>query len=146
MPDLIAIGQGLNAAKALFDIGKTMLGLRDSAQLLEATVEFNQQLLTVQRALLDAQAEQTALVQNISALEKEIADLKALDHEKEKYELKKVRRGIAYTLKPEAQGTEPPHFICAQCYDDGKRSIMQNFNPATPPAYKCNRCGNTFLT
>ena len=28
MPDLIAIGQGLNATKALMDIGKILLGLR----------------------------------------------------------------------------------------------------------------------
>jgi len=46
-------------------MGKTMLGLRDSAKVLEATVEFNQQLLSVQRALLDAQAEQTTLIQTI---------------------------------------------------------------------------------
>jgi len=44
------------------------------------------------------------------------------DHEKEKYELKKVGRGIAYTLKPEAEGTEPPHLICARCYE-GRQAI-----------------------
>ena len=60
-----------------------------------------------------------------------LIDLLPGDHEKEKYELKKVGRGIANTLKPEAQGAEPPQFICALCYEDGKRSIMQNFNPAT---------------
>jgi hypothetical protein len=76
MPDLIAIGQGLNAAKALMDIAKTIVGLRDSGKLLEATVEFNQRLLSVQKALLDAQAEQAALVQTIGDLEKEIAPLK----------------------------------------------------------------------
>ena len=51
MPDLIAIGQGLNAAKALMDIAKTIVGLRDSGKRLEATVEFNQQLFSVQKSL-----------------------------------------------------------------------------------------------
>jgi hypothetical protein len=65
MPDLIAIGQGLNAVKALMDIGKTLVGLRDSAKLLEAKVEFSHQLFAVQKALLEAQAEQATLVQTI---------------------------------------------------------------------------------
>jgi len=103
MPDLIAIGQGLHAVKALTDMGKTMLGLRDSAKVLEATVEFNQQLLSVQRALLDAQAEQTTLIQTIGALEKEVAGLTAWNAEKEKYELKKNRARICSRF--EAGGT-----------------------------------------
>ena len=49
MPDLIYIGQGLNAVKALTDIAKTMVGLRDSAKLLETTVEFNQQFLSYKK-------------------------------------------------------------------------------------------------
>jgi hypothetical protein len=146
MPDLIAIGQGLSAAKALTDIAKTMVGLRDSAKLLETTVEFQQQLFSVQKSLLDAQAEQTTLIDRVRELEKEVADLKAWQGEKYKYEMTPLGRGIAYTLKPEEKGAEPPHYVCTQCYDDGKRSVLQNVNPGTPPVYKCNRCGNMLMT
>ena len=126
MPDMIAIGQGLSAVKALTDLVKIMVGLRDSAKLLEATVEFNQHILSVQGALLAAQSEQTTLIERVRALEKEIADLKAWEAEKQRYELKEVApRKFAYLLKPDAQAAEPPHWICASCYQKGQKSILQ---------------------
>jgi len=66
--DLIAISQGLNALNAATQIAKAMLGLRDSAKLLENTVKLNSEILSVQTALANAQEEQTALVQTISDL------------------------------------------------------------------------------
>jgi len=63
MVDLIAISQGLNALKGTSDLIKTIVGLRDSAKLLETTVELNQQILSVQKALADAQTEQATLVE-----------------------------------------------------------------------------------
>jgi hypothetical protein len=71
MPDLIAISQGLNAVKAATEIVKTIAGLRDSAKLLENTVELNQKILSVQTALADAQAEQATLLQTIREREEE---------------------------------------------------------------------------
>jgi hypothetical protein len=146
MPDLIAIGQGLNAVKALTDIAKTIVGLRDSAKLLETTVEFQQQLLSIQKALLDAQTEQATLTQTIRDLEKEVASFEAWDAEKQKYELKTVYLGaFAYMLKPEARGGQPPHWLCTQCYQNRKPSIMQAL--ATVGGwliYKCPECSNTF--
>ena len=68
MADLIAISQGLNALNAATQIAKAMLGLRDSAKLLENTVKLNSEILSVQTALANAQEEQTALVQTISDL------------------------------------------------------------------------------
>jgi hypothetical protein len=41
MPDLFAISHALNALKATTDIVKTIAGLRDSAKLLESTVELD---------------------------------------------------------------------------------------------------------
>jgi hypothetical protein len=150
MPDMLAIAQGLNAAKALTDIAKTMFGLRDSAKLLEATVEFNQQLLSIQKALLEAQAEQTTLIQTIRDREEEIARLKAWETEKERYELKDVAMSsgaFAYMIKPESQGTEPLHCLCANCYEQGKKRIMQ-FTPrlaAGRRVWSCPACQNEIL-
>jgi septal ring factor EnvC (AmiA/AmiB activator) len=126
MPDLIAISQGLNAVKAATEIVKTIAGLRDSAKLLENTVELNQKILSVQTALADAQAEQTTLIQTIRQLEEEIARLKAWDAEKERYELQRFDPGVfVYVLKPEAARGEPIHKLCAACYQNGKKSILQ---------------------
>jgi hypothetical protein len=146
MPDLIAIGQGLNAAKALMDIAKTIVGLRDSGKLLEAKVEFSQQLFTVQKALLDAQAEQATLVQTIRDLEQKIASFEAWDAQKDKYELKEVAPGaFAYMLKPSSRAGQPPHWVCTQCYQHRKPSIMQYFGGLSDfMVYKCPECSAQF--
>jgi cellobiose-specific phosphotransferase system component IIA len=72
MPDLIAISQGLSALKATSDIVKALIGLRDYAQILEKTVELNQQIATAQAALISAHQEQSSLFDQVHALEKEI--------------------------------------------------------------------------
>jgi hypothetical protein len=131
MPDLIAISQGLNAVKAATEIVKTIAGLRDSAKLLENTVELNQKILSVQTALADAQAEQTTLIQTVHQLEEEITRLKAWDAEKQRYKLVEVGAGaFAYVIKPEAQGSEPEHLLCPTCYEKGKKLILQALSVA----------------
>jgi hypothetical protein len=112
MPDLIAISQGLNAVKAATEIVKTIAGLRDSANLLENTVELNQKILSVQTALADAQSEQASLIQRIGELEKEVTALKSWEAEKQRYELKRYDSGsLFYTLKEAEARGEPVHIF-----------------------------------
>src|SRR6516162_64256 len=130
MPDMLAIAQGFNAVKALTDIAKTMMGLRDSAKLLEANVEFNQQLLAIQKALLDAHTEQTTLIQTVRQHEEEIARLEAWEAEKQRYELERLPPGIfIYSLKPVMASGEPMHSICQTCYQRGKKRILSLDEP-----------------
>jgi hypothetical protein len=145
MPDMLAIAQGLNAVKALTDIAKTMIGLRDSTKILETSVELNSKIADVQIALNTALAEQTTLIQTIHEHEEEIARLKAWDSEKDRYELKDLGSGsLVYMIKPDAQVSEPPHCLCARCYQDGKKRIMQNTGEFAPAHYgriwRCPDC------
>jgi hypothetical protein len=148
MPDMLAIAQGLNAVKALTDIAKTMIGLRDSTKILETSVELNSKIADVQIALNAALAEQTTLIQTIREREEEITCLKAWDGEKEKYELKDLGSGsLALVIKPDAQGSEPVHCLCVRCSQDGKKRIMQNTGEMAPAPYgrkwRCSDCGTT---
>jgi hypothetical protein len=52
--------------------------------------------------------------------------LEAWDAEKQRYALTELSRGaFAYLVKPEARGTEPLHCLCAACYQNGKKAILQ---------------------
>jgi hypothetical protein len=109
-----------------------MVGLRDSAKILENTVELNQKILSVQTALANAQAEQATLVQTISKLKKELARFETWKAEKHRYKLTEVASGVfTYVLQPETAAGEPSHWICASCYQKGKKSIPQGFNSTT---------------
>jgi len=110
---------GMGAIKTAFDIAKGLKDIDDATRRNAAVIE-------LQEKILSAQSAQMELVQTIGELKKRVADLEAWDTEKKRYELKAVAPGsFAYVLKPEAQGSEPPHQICAACYANHKPSILQ---------------------
>jgi hypothetical protein len=113
---------GLGALKTAFDLAK---GLKD---INDATIR-NAAVIELQEKILTAQQQQSALVESVSALEKEVADLKAWDGEKQRYELKNVGGEgpavFAYALKAGEENGEPPHLLCANCYQSRRKSILQ---------------------
>ena len=114
---------GFSAAKAAFDIAKGLKDLDDRTHRNAAVIELQEQILA-------AQAEQAAAIERIRDLEKQVADFETWDAEKKRYELKNVGYAcFAYMLKPEARGSEPPHFVCANCYNQRRISIIQRGFP-----------------
>ena len=82
-------------------------------------------------------------MERISELEKQVADFETWNADKQKYELKKVAStgALAYMLKPEARGGEPPHWVCTHCYENRKRSILQFLTDAArDQIFKCPSC------
>ena len=75
---------------------------------------------------------------------KAIAGFETWDAEKQRYELKPIgTQGVfAYSLKPEHENGEPPHWICPDCYQDRKKSILQTVikTPGMARVAICQRC------
>lgn len=127
---------GLSALKTAFDLAK---GLKD---INDATIR-NGAVIELQEKILAAQVAQSALIQRVGDLEKEVASFETWNTEKKRYELKALRSDVfTYMLKASERGTEPPHWLCANCYETGKKSIFQ-WTAATAMArriYKCPAC------
>ncbi len=144
MPDMGAIAAGLSALQAAGDIAKSMMGLRDTAMVQGKVIELQSAILSAQSSALSAQAEQAALLQEIDKLKKEMARLEAWETEKQKYKLVQLADGVfAYSLKEDATGGEPPHEICANCYQQGFISILQREHrfPGRTEHAVCAGCG-----
>jgi hypothetical protein len=99
---------------------------------------------------LALQDERTTLVQTIRNQEEEIARLKAWETEKKRYELKDISRGngsSAYVIKTEMQGGEPLHCICANCYENSEKRILQKTSVLAPEANTllCPQCKTRIL-
>ena len=128
MPDISAIAAALASFQTAKNIAQAMIGLRDAAAFQSKMIEFQSAILDAQNAAFAANDERATLVQRIGKLEKEIADFKAWEAEAKRYQLTEVAtRVFAYALKPEAQGAEPPHWICPGCYQKHQKSILQGF-------------------
>jgi hypothetical protein len=133
---------GLSAAKAAFDIAKGLKDIHDGTLRNAAVIELQEQILT-------AQAAQSALIERIRELEKEVASFEKWDAEKEKYELKQISGlgAFAYMLKPDARGTAPAHWLCTQCYENRKRSVIQPLaGLGIFSLWKCAGCAAEFRT
>lgn len=131
---------GLSAIKTAFDIAK---GLKDIVD----TTRRNAAIIELQEKLLVAQAMQSDLTERVRELEEKVASFETWNAEKQRYELKPFGSGFAYVLKPEAQGGEPAHQLCPNCYTRGKKLFLARVpNNAARMAlgmgtvYRCPEC------
>lgn len=148
MVDIPAISGILVSLKASKDILEAMVGLRGTATFQEKRLELQSKIMDAQGAIFAVNEERTALIERVSNLEKQVADFETWESEKQRYKLKQVDVGaFCYAVKNDAQPTEPPHWICAACYGNRKKSILQDNGPASTSGidsrsriYKCFEC------
>src|ERR1700683_4896406 len=126
MPDISALAVALSSLKAAKDIAEAMVSLRDTAAFQSKLIEFQGKIIDANNASFAAQDERVSLLERVGALEKQVTDLKAWEAQKKRHQMEQVYTGAtACVLKPEAQGTEPIHWLCARCYNEGKPSLLQ---------------------
>jgi hypothetical protein len=132
------------AFKGIKDVAESMVSLRDEAVIMGKVAEINSKLIDAQHGIFTVNEERSELAKSVSDLEKEIADLKAWDVEKQRYQLVALASNVmAYQLKPTERNAEPFHLLCANYYTDGKKSFLnQNTHGTRVDRFNCNRCGN----
>ena len=143
MPDISAFASAFSSLKAAKDIAEAMVSLRDAQAFQSKLIEFQSKLIDANSAALAAQDERVALLERVDALEKEVARLKLWETEKGRYELKEIESGaVAYVPKESMRGTEPMHWVCAQCYQNNKKGFLQSHHgDVSFTYYKCQECG-----
>ena len=138
------IAASVTSIRAALDITKAMVGLRDAESFRAKSIELQGVVLEAFEKAIEAREAHSAQADRIRALEAEVADLKAWGAEKQDYELKPIGEGaVAYMLKPDKRGAEPPHWLCPNCFSKGQKSFL---NPTGAHAgrgwiYKCDNCG-----
>lgn len=140
MPDITFVSS-LNAA---IQLTKALIGVRDAAMIDAKVIELRDHLIEAQNSIMQSQAEKATLIKRVHDLEKELADIKAWEEEKQRYQLIAPWPGVyVYALKESCKGSEPPHWICEQCYQDGRKSILHNaqkYDRRIHHTVKCPRC------
>ncbi|WP_340107649.1 hypothetical protein [Pikeienuella sp. HZG-20] len=142
---LAAIGSAISIMKSAKDGLSAAIATRDSAVLREKAIELNGQIIAAQELALSAQAAQSALIERERQLEAEIVRLKDWEAEKARYELSEAAPGcFTRAIKAGMENGEPPHQICEQCYQDGRKSILQYtlLRVGRAETLDCHSCGS----
>jgi len=141
--DLSLIQGTITGLKLAGDIAKGILEMKTLAQVQGKVIELQSAILSAQGSALAANADQAAMVNEIRALKEEVARVKAWEAQKQRYQLTPFGSGAAvvYALKKSMCQTEPPHWICTKCYEEGKRMILQPTNPGGFVHLVCPSCG-----
>lgn len=132
---------GVGLFKSMLDMAKGLKDINDAAVRNAAVIELQEKILAAREA-------QSTLAEQVRDLEAEVARLKAWDREKERYELQQrspnCPGALAYRVKESERGAEPVHWLCPTCYEDGRKSILQEHEGARRSINAaCPRCKTT---
>jgi DNA-directed RNA polymerase subunit M/transcription elongation factor TFIIS len=144
------IGAGLSSAKTLMDIVKGLNAANTQVQINAAKIALQEQIMEIQNALFAASTAGTTSNERVRELEEEITRLADWETEKRRYELKSVDGGtFAYMPRSGVENGEDAHWLCTNCFERGRKSIMQYQGPQRPKdgpvtdMYQCNSCNGT---
>lgn len=149
---MVDIMSSFQAAAASFQsatgIVKAILDLRDAAKIHAKVMELNGAIIEAQSNTLAAQSASLAQNARVRELEERIVQMEDWQREKQRYELHEVKPGVlTYALKESMREGEPAHQLCAKCYQDGVKSILQSEHLAIGRAEMliCNRCHSELI-
>lgn len=148
---MIDIGQitaligGINGS---IEIVKAVQGVKDSVEANDAVLKLQGDLITLQGKVFILHELHSQTLQENSDLKDKVREFEDWATQAENYELRDFGgHTFAYALKTEVDTAEPDHYLCATCYQERKKSILQ-FSFQTNSGqdkYHCNICGNSTL-
>src|SRR5215470_2881638 len=125
MDDISAFAGLITSLRSAVEITKAKMDGGDANTLHTKILDLTKEIMSAQSCALVAQSAQLELLQRKRGLEDELAKLKAWNMEKYRYELQNVGSGaVAYVPKQSMRGTEPLHWICANCFQIGKKRFL----------------------
>ncbi|HEY5043695.1 MAG TPA: hypothetical protein VIK53_17110 [Verrucomicrobiae bacterium] len=138
----------------VFGLLKTITGTAKRLADTRQEVKVNEVAIQLGSIVLDLQAEMNVIqsdYQNVlrtrDDLEKKLIEQENWNKERARYQLKQVGSSLwgfgspfVYALKPGQDAGEPNHWLCARCYNDNKKRILQ---PLPGDVWACPECGVT---
>ena len=143
MADFTMLSNTVSSLKSAGQLAKAILDLGVTMDTQVKIFDLQRVIMEAQSNALDAQTEQAALIQEVRDLKQQIMDMENWNDEKQRYQLTSPWvGGFVYALKEACKGTEPPHWICAKCYEDGKKSVLQHNGKLVilESRVRCNEC------
>lgn len=132
--------------KNAYELTKELTALQVSTEFKSKISELLEALREAREDALASQEERTTLLGEIRQLKEQAAKREVWLTEKQKYELRRLYpSAVGYMLKPSARANEPPHALCAQCFNDEKKGFLQptdgKLMSRMMMEHRCSSCG-----
>lgn len=144
---MVMLQGAISGLKSAADIAIGLSKLHTMTEVQGKAIELQQIILAAQSSALSAQSDQLALMECIRKLEKEIADVKAWETQKQRYKLVSPWKGaVVQALKKSSGDCEPPHWICTRCYEEGTKGFLGNKEERGRLVLECTHCKTQLQT
>ena len=137
------------ALKTSVDVIKSLWPLSDSksSEVHQKINELSAALGRAQNHALQLQISQANLLAEKEDLRSKLQALQSFEEEKRKYCLMQIQAGaVVYGLREEFVNGETQHYLCPNCFADGKKSFLQKVGLQRLFSLECSRCKLTART
>tara|TARA_Y100000052_G_scaffold26211_1_gene30791 strand:+ start:2001 stop:2441 length:441 start_codon:yes stop_codon:yes gene_type:complete len=113
-----------------------------------STIEAQEQIMSLREGALELQEENQELKAKIKLLEEELKSIEIWEEEKLRYSLVAPFRGPShvYALKKEKSKGEVPHFICANCFNNSTKTLLNQIKGLRTMTLECPKCSSIVET
>ena len=134
----------VTSIKATIEIVKGLKSSNDSHTITQVQTDILEKLFAIQMDALALQEKHSALIDDKEELIKKNEQFEQWRNTESEYELKELKTGIfVYSYKNSQQSVVPMHWLCPQCWNDRKKSILQSgFHDEN--VYECPQCKFVF--
>ena len=133
----------MTSLKAATDIAKGMKDLNDSVEINTKVIDLQNEILNLQTGLLSLQENYSNLLLENNSLKNTIENTDNWKKTKEGYSLLEISEGV---FVYQSDKEELKHWLCATCFDNGKKSILQLRNKSCAGhVYTCNACESQII-
>lgn len=134
-----------SALSGLSNLGKAIAEATDASQRRAQLIEFQDAIINANTMIASVQQQNLSLLREKDDLEKQIVQLKNWDAEKQRYALVSIFEGTAsvIAMKESISNGEPPHWLCPNCFQSGKKSFLHPYREDRQPlrfGVSCSAC------
>ena len=135
-----------SSIKTAIDIVNGLKTVHDTATIMQAKSDILEQLFSIRAEALTLQEKHLVVINEKEKLINKLAQFERWGETESEYELQEIGCGtFANAFKESQQSKKPMHWLCAQCWDDHKKSILQETRPYGCVRYTCSRCDLTLI-
>lgn len=140
---LTEITAAINSARATIAFVKGAKAAIDKVEISNQLAEIYDKIIAAQSQTLSLLSENVKLVQEKNDLNKKVVESENWQKTETEYELTEIcPKRFIYVSKKSAESTQPEHWLCPNCWQQKKKSILQG---KLERQYMCPACKFEFF-